>query len=306
MHDVGKIDWSFADEPGPSVDFAAGLHRIRIAGPDQGAVHLDLYAGALDPGGWLAPHVHSYEEALYVLEGELLVRVDAQVHRLARGDFVLFPIGMRHGLGNAGHAQARWLSLNSPQKRDPATPWPDTFYEPAQDLAAMDTEAVRPSFGDPTLRLVGHDDGNPLPVEAVTGTGGPRPGAPVRMASIAPPTVSGISVTWLVDGSFGADLVTMSTVDCEIDGAATSHDHPFEEAYVVIAGKVDCRLDGEHYTLHPGDVVLSGVGSVHEFWNVGTERVRWIETQAPQPPVRHAHRWASDWERYAQRTRDRG
>lgn len=300
MHYVGKIDWSFADEPGPSVDFAAGLHRIRIAGPDQGAVHLDLYAGALDSGGWLAPHVHSYEEALYVLEGELLVRVDAQVHRLARGDFVLFPIGVRHGLGNAGHAQARWLSLNSPQKRDPATPWPDTFYEPAEPLATMTDAATRPPFGDPTLRCVGRDGGSPLEIGASTAADEHRR----RMPAGTEDDLSverGISVRMLVDKPFGADMVTISSVDCEEGGAAMTHDHPFEEAYVLLAGEIVCELEGERYTLHAGDVAVAGVGSVHGLRNEGTAPVRWIEMRAPQPPARHAYRSAARWERYDQR-----
>ena len=50
-------------------------------------------------------------------------------------------------------------------------------------------------------------------------------------------------------------------------------------------------MDGQHYTFRPGDVAFAGVGSVHGFYNTGTERVRWIETQAPQPPARHAYRW---------------
>lgn len=278
MHFVGRIDWSFADEPGPSVDFASGLHRIRIVGPDQGAVHTDLYVGALDPGGWLAPHVHSYEECLYVLEGELLIRIDARVHRAVKGDFVLFPIGMRHGLGNSGTAQARWLSLNSPIKRDPSTAWPDTFYDAPEDLVAMDAAAVRPPFGDPTLRYVGHDASDALD--------SPSP------------------VTRLVDRAFGADMVTMSTVDDQIGAAAEAHDHPFEEAYVFLAGEAECELDGERRTLHAGDVVFSGVGSVHRFRNAGTGPVRWIQTQAPQPPVRHADRWAPTWERFARRDVD--
>ncbi len=42
--------------------------------------------------------------------------------------------------------------------------------------------------------------------------------------------------------------------------------------------------------LHPAPRrhrVLRASGRVHGFYNNGTERVRWIETQAPQPPVRH-------------------
>ena len=40
------------------------------------------------------------------------------------------------------------------------------------------------------------------------------------------------------------------------------------------------------------------MGSVHGFYNNGTERDRWLETQAPQPPARHSYRWIRDWERY--------
>ena len=97
---------------------------------------------------------------------------------------------------------------------------------------------------------------------------------------------------------FGADLLTMFTVDYEIGGAAQAHDHPFEETYVFLAGEVSAELDGTPYTFRPGDVVFAGVGSTHGFWNEGTERVRWIETQAPQPPVRHAYRWGPAWKRF--------
>jgi quercetin dioxygenase-like cupin family protein len=109
---------------------------------------------------------------------------------------------------------------------------------------------------------------------------------------------SGISVKMLVDHAFGADHVTMFTVDYEVGGAAQAHDHPFEEAYVFLAGEIEAEFDGQHYTFRPGDVAFAEVGSVHGFYNTGTERVRWLETQAPQPPARHSYRWVADWERY--------
>jgi hypothetical protein len=34
---------------------------------------------------------------------------------------------------------------------------------------------------------------------------------------------------------------------------------------------------------------------VHEFRNIGTGFVRWLETQAPQPPPRDSYRFARDW-----------
>jgi quercetin dioxygenase-like cupin family protein len=296
-HHVGRIDWSFADQPAPDGPTAAGLARMRLVGPDQGAVHTDLAAGALAPGGWLAPHVHSYEEALYVLAGELLVDLAGTVYRLRSGDYVLFPLGVRHALGNRGTEATRWISVNSPMKLPPDAPRQDTFFEPAQDLAAMDAAASRPPFGDPTLRWVGHYDGTPPQAEAlaVKDPARGRASAGVDTAILA---YSGISVKMMVDRVFGADHLTMFTVDYEPGGSAQQHDHPFEEAYVFLAGEVQAELDGDHHVFRAGDVVFAGVGSVHGFYNTGTERVRWIETQAPQPPARHSYRWVADWERY--------
>jgi quercetin dioxygenase-like cupin family protein len=297
MHSVGRIDWSLLEGPPPASATSSGLVRARIVGPDQGAVHTDLAVVGLVPGGWLAPHVHSFEEALYVLSGELLLDLGGRIHRLVAGDFALIPTGLRHALGNTAAEPVRLLSLNSPQRRDPSSPWRDTFFEPAQDLARMDAEAARPPFGDPTLRLVGHYDGTGPQVEALRVKDPARGRAPAG-ADTAILAYSGISVKMLVDRGFGADQITMFTVDYELGGAAQAHDHPFEEAYVFLAGEVECEMDGQHYTFRPGDVAFAGVGSVHGFYNVGSERVRWIETQAPQPPARHSYRWVDAWKRF--------
>ena len=296
MHSVGQIDWSFMDRPVPTSDTSSGLARLRIVGPDQGAVHTDMAAVGFVTGGWLAPHVHSFEEALYVLGGELLLDLGGRVHRLVTGDYALIPTGLRHALGNTAAEPVRLLSLNSPQRRDPGAPGRDTFFEPAQDLSRMDADAVRPLFGDPTLRLVGHYDGTPPQLEALQVKDPARGRAPAGMDT-ALLAYSGISVRMMVDHGFGADHVTMFTVDYELGGAAQAHDHPFEEAYVFLAGEVEGELDGQPYTFRPGDVAFAGVGSVHGFYNVGSERVRWIETQAPQPPGRHAYRWVDAWRR---------
>jgi quercetin dioxygenase-like cupin family protein len=296
-HFVGRLDWSFADSPPPPGPTMSGLARNRVIGPDQGAVHTELAAVGFQPGGWLAPHVHSFEEALYVLEGELLLQLGDAVHRLLAADYALIPTGTRHALGNAGPSMTKLLSLNSPQRLDPASGRKDTFFEPAQDLAAMDAAARRPAFGDPTLRLVGHYEGTGPQLEALAVTDPARGRRPAGMDT-AILAYSGISVKMLVDRAFGADHVTMFTVDYEIGGAAQAHDHPFEEAYVFLAGEIEGEFDGQAYTFRPGDVAFAPVGSVHGFYNMGTERVRWLETQAPQPPVRHAYRWVASWEKY--------
>ena len=299
MHHVGHIDWSFADHPASPSATAAGLARQVVVGRDHGAIHTELAAVVLTPGGWLARHVHSFEEALYMLAGELLLELDGRVHRLRAGDYALIPIGVRHALANTGDGPLRLLSLNTPQRLAPDAGRRDTFFEGALDVEALAAVAARPSFGDPTLRWVGHYDGTPPQIEALRVKDAARGRSPAGMDT-AILAYSGISVKMLVDRVFGADLLTMFTVDYELGGAAQAHDHPFEETYVFLEGVVEAELDGQAYTLRAGDVVFAGVGALHGFYNTGTERVRWLETQAPQPPGRHAYRWAATWTRYEQ------
>jgi quercetin dioxygenase-like cupin family protein len=295
---VGHIDWSFTDRPLAPTWTSEGLARQVVVGRDQGAVHTELVAGALAPGGWLRRHVHSFEEALYVLAGELAIEIGDAQHHLVAGDYSLMPIGTWHGLANAGTDPVRWLSVNTPQRVAPDSGRKDTFYTRAAfDAGALVGAATRPRFGDPSVRLVGHYEGTPPQAEALRVDDPARGRKPAGMDT-ALLAYSGISVKMLVDRGFGADLLTMFTVDYELGGSAQQHDHPFEEAYVFLAGEVEAELDGTAHTLRAGDVVFAGVGSVHGFYNTGTERVRWIETQAPQPPVRHAYRWAPTWQRF--------
>ena len=301
MHYVGRVDWSFADEPVPGGATASGLARRVIVGPAQGATHTELAVGAFAPGGWIARHVHSFEEALYVLEGELVLELDRRVHRLVAGDYALVPIGILHTLAAPADGGVRWLSVNTPPRRGPEAAVRDTIYAPtAPDVAALVAAAERPALGDPTVRFVGHYAGTPPQSEALRPDDAARERRPEGMDT-ALLAYSGISVKMLVDRGIGADMLTMFTVDYEIGGAAQAHDHPFEEAYFFLAGEVEAELDGKPYRLRAGDVAFAGVGSVHGFWNSGPERVRWIETQAPQPPTRHAYRWEPTWRRLAER-----
>jgi uncharacterized cupin superfamily protein len=80
------------------------------------------------------------------------------------------------------------------------------------------------------------------------------------------------------------------------DGVAGTHDHPFEETYLILEGVVDARFDGLRHRLGAGDVAWAGAGCGDGFSNAGDTSVRWLEIQAPQPPSRHAYRFTRDWE----------
>jgi quercetin dioxygenase-like cupin family protein len=107
---------------------------------------------------------------------------------------------------------------------------------------------------------------------------------------------SGITLKMLVDERLDAHLSTMFMVEYQPGGVAQPHDHPLEEAYVVLAGEVEAVADDERYTLRAGDVFWTGVGCIHAFHNTSDRPVRWLETQAPQPPSRHSYRFERDWD----------
>jgi quercetin dioxygenase-like cupin family protein len=300
LHYVGHLDWSFSEEPATDTATASGLRGRVLVGPGQGSAHTELAVGSLGLGGWLARHVHSFEEALWVLEGELILELERSVHRLQPGDFALIPIGTHHTLA-AGETAVRWWSVNTPPRRPPDAPVPDTIFAAQRpDIEALWAIAERPRFGDPSVRHVGHYLGTPPQAEALRLDEPARSRDPAGYDT-ALLAYSGISVKMLVDRVLGAELMTVFTVDYEVGGGAQVHDHPFEETYFFLAGEVDAELDGQAYRLGPGDVVFTAVGGTHGFWNAGQERVRWIETQAPQPPGRHAYRWDSTWKKVAAR-----
>jgi quercetin dioxygenase-like cupin family protein len=298
VHYVGRVDWGFAAAPAPPSATSAGLVRQVVVGTEQGATHTELALGVMAPGGYIHRHVHAFEEVLYVLEGEALLEIDRHVHRLVPGDFGFIPIGLAHTLATLDRG-VRWLALNTPPRRPPGAPVPDTvFAERAPDLDALAALARPLDVPDPLRRFVGHYLGTPPLSEALAIKEPARGRGPAGMDT-ALLAYNGISVKMLVDRTLGADLLTMFTVDYELGAGVPTHDHPFEEAYVFLAGEVEAQIEGRSYHFVPGDVVFAGVGTSHGFWNEGTERVRWIETQAPQPPVRHAYRWLPHWERVA-------
>jgi quercetin dioxygenase-like cupin family protein len=95
---------------------------------------------------------------------------------------------------------------------------------------------------------------------------------------------SGIAVKMLVDQRLGAVLHTTFMVEYQPGGVAQTHDHPLEEGYYVLEGEVEAVADDETVVLRAGDVFWTGVGCVHAFFNRSeTARVRWLESQAPQP-----------------------
>src|SRR4030095_14553013 len=120
----------------------------------------------------------------------------------------------------------RWLSVNTPPRRPPDAPVRDTIFAATPpDVDALIAAASPLGPADPTRRHVGHYLGTPPQSEALAVSDPARGRRPSAM-DVAILAYSGIWVKMLVDRPFGAELLTMFTVDYEVGGAAQAHDHP--------------------------------------------------------------------------------
>jgi quercetin dioxygenase-like cupin family protein len=270
----GLRRWSIVDETTPA------------------AVHTGFGVCELPAGGSVPARVQSFEECFYVLDGSVVLRSSDGATMLRPGDYGLLPIGVPHAWANDGDEVGRWAYMLSPQPR--SRYGGDTFAVPPPAAAG---DPVEVDVRDPRFRSLGHIEPANMAVDKQT-QDMLAVSASMRTALLV---YSGITVKMMVDSDLGAQLTTMFMVQYEPQGVAGPHDHPFEETYLFLEGEVEASFDGESYRLGAGDVAWAGVGCVHGFRNVGTGVVRWLETQAPQPPGRHSYRFVRDWDYLTER-----
>jgi mannose-6-phosphate isomerase-like protein (cupin superfamily) len=280
MHHVATIDAVAARTPQGYERHSSGFRRATYVDRAAGSVHMG--AGICFLERTIEPHLHAFEESFYILEGELILQIGDQSFSLAAGNFGLIGTGTPHAWRSVGPQPARWLEMQAPQPRL-AEYGRDTFFiggEAPRQGAATGTH----SLPSPAL---GYFDEAQLP----------RPGGSSQMEGFNPTT--GVAIKMFVDRSFGAIHQSLFLIQYQPGASIDPHDHAFEESYFIVGGRVRATADGVVYDLGPGDVIWTGVGCIHSFANVGTEPVRWIETQAPLPPAKEVFRFERDWAQYA-------
>ena len=254
-------------------------------------MHTGLARAVIAPGGIVGTHLHSTEQSFYVLSGSPVLTLDGRSYAVAKDDCGLVPVGVAHAWSNPGAEQAVLLEANAPAPRLAGPP--DTFWTGEHpDIA----DAAPPDIRDPRTRTFFRLGSTDMDVDALKL--GASVDSPTVSASMATALLaySGIAVKMLLDERLGAVLHTMFMVEYQPGGVAQPHDHPLEEAYYILEGEVDAVADGETFTLQAGDTFWTGVGCIHAFYNRSGGRVRWLETQSPQPPANHSYRFDRDWD----------
>jgi quercetin dioxygenase-like cupin family protein len=288
VHHVARAaEIGFGDGP---AGHASGYRRAAVIDRSVGSVHTGLSLVELDPGGYLDTHVQSYEEQFYVTEGAPVLILDGHALELTPGACGAIPVGTPHAWRGPASGTARWVELNMPIPRA-AGPRDIFFLGPPSDLPARPLD-IRDPRNRHFFRMTEHDiDVDKLKL-------GAKKEAPTVSASMATALLvySGVSVKMLVDQRMSAALGQMFMVDYQPGGLALPHDHPLEESYVILEGEVEFVADGETYLLHKGDVCWTGVGCIHAFYNRTNGRIRFLESQSPQPPAQHSYRFDRDWD----------
>jgi mannose-6-phosphate isomerase-like protein (cupin superfamily) len=75
--------------------------------------HMTQFVGFIDKSK-APPHTHTYEEAIYVLDGEGLVHADGTATPIQRGSSIFLPPGTSHCLENRGPDVLKVLGVFSP------------------------------------------------------------------------------------------------------------------------------------------------------------------------------------------------
>ncbi|HEY8646837.1 MAG TPA: cupin domain-containing protein [Gaiellaceae bacterium] len=103
------------------------------ANPAVGCTSVTQFIGVVPPGR--APdHFHTYDEVIYVLDGEGLLEIDGEQAPLRAGSCVHLPARLVHCLANTGDSELRLLGVFRPAGS------PAEAYYPDGTLAALPTK----------------------------------------------------------------------------------------------------------------------------------------------------------------------
>jgi quercetin dioxygenase-like cupin family protein len=210
------------------------------------------------PAGWDGPplHHHDFDEAFYVLEGELTLQVGSDLLSAGPGAVAFAPRGEVHTVANRADAQARYVLVCTPggfeRYFDGSGPYPETT-------------VVGPPLGG----------------------SGPR-GEPIATPERRP------RVLLRAEETSGVVAMTDNVVPAGSKGPFL-HSHDFDEAFYILEGELTFQLGDELITARRGELIHAPGDVPHAFTNRdGTVDARFALIIAPAGFERHFARIAAE------------
>ena len=91
------------------VDAASGLSKGVLLAEEHGAPNFAIRRFTLAPGAEVPRHTNAVEHEQYVLEGEYVVGIGNEEHRVSPGDALLIPAGTVHWYRNESEEPGAFL-----------------------------------------------------------------------------------------------------------------------------------------------------------------------------------------------------
>ena len=151
MHFHGRTSDVALTVPRVYANHSQGYTQASLIDRATGSVHTGLSMNVLAPSGTIAPHLHSFEEGFYIIEGEAVLSAAA----IAPGAWVPAISALSKSArftpgATRANEPVRWLQIAAPQPK-PEGAERDTFF-PKQEKIDF--------TGEP---LLGHFDASQIP-----------------------------------------------------------------------------------------------------------------------------------------------
>ncbi len=85
MHYYGHSKDAPVATPNVYRDHSHGYTQAPLITHTSGSVHTGTSLNFLAPGGFIAPHLHSFEVGVYILEGEVVLGIGPRAYKLVAG-----------------------------------------------------------------------------------------------------------------------------------------------------------------------------------------------------------------------------
>jgi quercetin dioxygenase-like cupin family protein len=225
------------------------------------------------PARWDGPplHHHGFDEAFYVVDGELAFQLGDALFTAGPGALAFAPGGVEHTLANLGDAPARYVLLCTPAGFE------GYFARLAAEAAGEDP---------PPWALA--------PTPPVTTLGG-QIGEREDLASATPIAPAGGRIDVLVRGEQnGGRIAVMENRVGTGFGGPRLHHHDFDELFWVLEGELTFQLGDEVFTRRAGELAFAPRGVHHTFANHSGAEARTLIACTPAGFERYFARMAAE------------